>query len=239
MFRPASRSCAKILPMRLLLAFLLLAPQEAGDVRGRVALAPGAKPKLRVKVNYKGPAKSAHKPPSPAPFVVWLEGPPSAKAEGRTAEMLQEGLEFRPKVLAVQAGTVVRFPNADDLQHNVLSYSKAKTFDLGRYSKGESRDVLFDRAGIVELGCEVHANMAGYIVVVDHPYFTLARDDGSFVIPRVPPGAYTLVAWKEGFEPVRSPLEVKADGATLDVQIARANGSNLEAAAAAGGCCAR
>jgi len=223
--------------MRVCLALLLLAPtsQEAGDVRGRVALAPGAKPKKRVKVNYKGPGMSAHKPPSPAPFVVWLEGPPSAKAEGKTAEMLQEGLEFRPKVLAVQAGTVVRFPNADDIQHNVLSYSTAKTFDLGRYSKGESREAVFDRPGVVDLGCEVHPHMSGYIVVVDHPHFALAKEDGSFAIPKVPPGAYTLVAWKEGFEPARRPIEVGAAGATLDVQIARAD----EAEAVGSGCCAR
>jgi plastocyanin len=224
--------------MRVFLALLLLAPaaQESGDVRGRVTLAPGAAPKKRVKVNYKGPGMSAHKAPSASPFVVWLEGPTAPKAEGKTVDMLQEGIEFRPKVLAVRAGTTVRFPNGDEVQHNVMSFSKAKPFDLGRFPKGQSKDVVFDQAGVVEIICEVHPHMRGFVVVVDHPWFAVANDDGSYVLPKVPPGAYTLVAWKEDFEPVRRPIEVGAGGAAFDVQIARAGDPDPDQALA---CCAR
>lgn len=239
MFRPASRSYAKILPMRVCLALLLLAPQEAGDVRGRVSLAPDASPKKKIKVNYKAPGMSARKPPSPSPAVVWLEGAPASKAEPASVDMLQEGLEFRPRVLAVRAGTTVRFPNGDDVQHNVLSLSEARPFDLGRYPKGQSKDVLFDKPGLVEVSCDVHAHMKAFVLVVDHPWFAVAKEDGSYVLPKVPPGVYTLVAWKEGFEPVRRPLEVAAGGAALDVQIARAVDSDREQAAAAAVCCAR
>lgn len=224
----------------LLVAVLLLpAPQEAGDVAGKVTLAPGAAPKKRLRLRYAPEGLAGHKAESPSPAVVWLEGPPAAKAAGRTAELLQEGLEFRPRVLAVQAGTTVRFPNGDDVQHNVLSYSKARRFDLGRYAKGESKDVVFDEKGLVEISCEVHPHMRGFVVVVEHPWFAVAGDDGSYVLPKVPAGAYTLVAWKEGFEPVKREIVVTGKGATLDVQIARGGEVPPDRTAGPAGCCAR
>ena len=227
--------------MRALLFGLLLlpAPQEAVDLQGKVTLAAGATPKKRLKVNYQGPGIAARKPESPAPIVVWLEGPPASKAQGKIERMLQEGLEFRPKVLAVQAGTTVSFPNGDDVQHNVFSYSKAKRFDLGRYPKGESKDVVFEQKGLVEVSCEVHEHMRGYVVVVDHPWFAVVRDDGSYLIPRVPAGKHTLVAWKEGFEPVRKEIEVGGKGGTADLQIAREGDPDPDRTAGPAGCCGR
>lgn len=223
--------------MRALLLTLLLfpAPQEAVDVQGKVTLAPGATPKKRLKVNYKGPGLAARKPESPAPIVVWLEGPPASTAPGKTAEVLQEGLEFRPKVLVVQTGTTVKFPNADDVAHNVFSYSKPKRFDLGRYGKGESKDVVFDEKGLVEVGCEVHEHMRGYVLVVEHSWFTLAKEDGSFVLPKVPPGKHVLVAWKEGFEPVRR--EIETGGGPVELKIAHEGGVVPDGTALAGRCC--
>lgn len=227
--------------MRVLLLCLLLPPlpQEAGDVTGTVAVAEGATPKKRLKVRYTGPGLADRKEPAPSPAVVWLEGPPAAKAEGKAVEMLQEGLEFRPRVLAVQAGTTVRFPNGDNVQHNVFSYSKAKRFDLGRFPKGESKDVTFDQPGIVDVCCEVHEHMKAFIIVAPHAHVATARADGSFVLPKVPPGKYTLLAWKEGFEPLRREVDVAAGGAKVDLRISRAGDVLPAGTAAVGGCCAR
>ncbi|MFH1068631.1 MAG: hypothetical protein V1794_03320, partial [Candidatus Glassbacteria bacterium] len=104
----------------------------------------------------------------PAPFV-----PPKEKLEIR-----QQNKTFVPHVLPVQVGSTVGFPNLDPLYHNVFSYSHAKRFDLGRYQKGKSKEVTFDKAGIVEVYCEIHENMLAYIVVVDSPYFTRADSEG-------------------------------------------------------------
>jgi plastocyanin len=214
-----------------LLAGLLLgagpAVQEKATLSGKVAVTAGAKPKKRLVVRYTGPGLEFRKDPSPSFPVVWLEGPPAVKAEGRTAELRQEGLEFRPRVLAVQAGTVVKFPNDDDLQHNVFSYSRTRRFDLGRYAKGESKDVVFDQKGVVDVACEIHQHMRGFIVVVDHPHFAVADKDGAFTIPDVPPGSYTLAAWAEGFDPVRQPVEVKAGAGPVEIRIASARDVDL------------
>ncbi len=209
--------------MRLCLALVLLwAPQEASTVSGKISAPDGAaQKKLRLKIKYAGPGVTGPTKPDPSPAVVWLEGAGAVKMDPRTVEVRQEGIEFRPRVLAVPLGSTVRFPNADDVFHNVFSYSKAERFDLGKYPKGESKSVTFEKKGLVDVRCEVHDHMRNYIHVFDHPYYAVAAEDGTYTIPKVPPGKYTLVAWKEFFDPVRQEIEVKADGLKVDLSLTR------------------
>ena len=206
--------------MRLCLVLLLLAsPQDGAAVSGKVAASDGAAQKrLRTKL-YGTDIVVGRKDADPTLAVVWLEGVAPAKAEPKSAVLRQEGLEFRPRAAAVTVGSKVDFPNEDDLFHNIFSFSRAQRIEVGSYPKGESKSVVFERKGLVELRCEVHKHMRAYIHVFDHPYFAVAAADGSYSIPKVPPGKYTLVAWKEFFEPVRQDIEVKADGAKIDVTL--------------------
>jgi plastocyanin len=209
--------------MRLCLAFLLLcSPQEGGAVSGKVSAPDGvAQKKLRQKIKYGGPGIEKHTPADPSPAVVWLEKVPAVRMEPKAIEIRQEGLELRPRVVAIPVGSTVRFPNGDDVFHNVFSLSKSKRFDLGRYPKGESKAETFDVKGQVDLRCEVHDHIRGFIHVFDHPYFAIAAEDGGYSIPKVPPGKYTLVAWKEFFDPVRLEIEVGAGGAKVDPALSR------------------
>jgi len=211
--------------VKTLLALILVlgAPlQEGATVSGKVAGPEGAaQKKLRMRIKYAGPGVESRKDPDPSPAVVWLEGPAAVKMDSKTLEIRQEGIEFRPRVLAIPAGSTIKFPNGDDVFHNVFSFSKAERFDLGRYPKGESKSVTFDKKGLVDVRCEVHDHMRSYVHVFDHPYYAVAAADGSYAIPKVPPGKYTLVAWKEFFDPVRQEIEVKVDGAKVDVTLAR------------------
>jgi len=107
----------------------------------------------------------------------------------------QKNETFVPHVLPVLVGTKVRFLNSDDVYHNVFSFSPAKTFDLGRYKKGKTRSVTFDRPGIVKVYCDIHTQMNAFILVLENPYFALTGDDGSFEIHDIPAGTYVLKAW--------------------------------------------
>src|SRR6516165_4186326 len=102
--------------MRLCLALLLLvSPQEGASVSGKIAAPDGTSQKrLRTKL-YGTEAVAGHKDPDPTLAVVWLEGVAPAKVESKSAVIRQEGLEFRPRALAVGAGSKVEFPNEDDL----------------------------------------------------------------------------------------------------------------------------
>jgi hypothetical protein len=118
----------------------------------------------------------------------------------------------------VGVGTTVSFPNADPFFHNVFSYSSAKRFDLGRYPRGESKQVVFEEAGIVDVFCEVHEFMRSAVVVVESPYHAIVGDDFRFVIGDVPPGEYTLVVWHADLGMVEQQVTVTA-GTAVRVSI--------------------
>jgi plastocyanin len=135
---------------------------------------------------------------NPSNTVIWvddIEG--SFPAPQRLAVMEQKALRFVPHVLAVQAGTTVEFPNHDPLSHNVFSISEPKRFNLGLYANGVTRRLIFDKPGVVELLCNVHLEMSGYIVVVKNPFFASPDVNGTYRISDVPAGRHRLRYWRE------------------------------------------
>lgn len=143
--------------------------------------------------------------------VVWLEGgggrPAPVQAEISTAEKA-----FSPHVLVLPVGSTVAFPNHDPFNHNVFSLSEEQPFDLGLYGRGEARSIKLERAGIIRVYCNVHAQMSALLVVRDGAYFTQPSGDGSFLLPAVPPGHYILHAWHERALELTQPLDVPAAG---------------------------
>ena len=142
--------------------------------------------------------------------VVYVEKIPGRRfAPGPRATMDQVRLAFVPHVLHVVTGTTVAFPNSDDVRHNVFSASKAKRFNLGTYPKGVTRHVVFDTPGLVELLCNVHAEMSAYIIVADTPYAEPVQADGSYVLMNVPAGTLTVTAWHEKLREQRQVVTVR------------------------------
>jgi plastocyanin len=121
--------------------------------------------------------------------------PLAAAGAHPTAVMDQRGLAFVPHVLVIVAGTEVRFPNSDNVNHQVYSFSKPKTFQLPLYKGRSQAPVLFDRPGLVVLGCNIHDEMVGYIYVTETPYFGQTAADGTLTLRAIPDGAYRLNVW--------------------------------------------
>jgi plastocyanin len=131
--------------------------------------------------------------------VVWLEAPHAAVSPSAAKIVLdQRNLNFYPHVLAVRVGTTVDFPNNDRVFHNVFSFRDGKRFDLGMYPIGTLRRVTFDKPGLSRLFCNIHPNMAAYVMAVDTPYFSVADGQGAFTILAVPPATYTYHTWRPG-----------------------------------------
>ena len=128
-------------------------------------------------------------------MAVILEGGSVPGKPPLTAVLDQRGTRFDADVLIVPVGSTVEFPNSDPIFHNVFSLSKAQPFDLGFYPRGQSRSVKFNRPGIVQVYCHIHANMYAAIVVTASPWFAKPAGDGSFSFRGVPPGHYRLTAW--------------------------------------------
>ena len=84
-----------------------------------------------------------------------------------SAEIYQKDRAFHPRVLVVPVGSSVDFPNRDNTQHHVYSFSPAKTFSIELYAGRPEAPIIFDKPGIVELGCNIHDYMQGFVVVTD------------------------------------------------------------------------
>lgn len=119
----------------------------------------------------------------------------SPEAAPATAEVDQRNKEFLPYVLAVQAGTKVRFPNNDNIRHHVYSFSPAKTFELPLYAGTPAAPVVFDKPGVVILGCNIHDWMVGYVYVSESPHFAKSGGDGKATVADLPAGDYKVRIW--------------------------------------------
>jgi plastocyanin len=187
--------------------------QPSGTVIGRVTLTTGHRAPMSAAAY--GRRGVAPKPTSVAPetrkVVVYLSGAKTATAPApMRVKIAQRGEQFVPPVTVITVGSTVEFPNEDPFFHNVFSLSRARAFDLGRYPSGESRDRSFPRPGVVKVYCDIHSQMSALIMVLDHAWFTIPDEDGTFTLPSVPAGDYTLVAWHERIGEQRQRINVGA-----------------------------
>ena len=118
-----------------------------------------------------------------------------ADARAKTVAIAQVEREFVPYVTVLQTGTTASFPNRDPIQHHVYSFSPAKSFEIKLYSGRSPGEILFDKPGVVTLGCNIHDWMVGYVLVVSTPYFAKTDADGKASLRDVPAGSYEIHAW--------------------------------------------
>jgi plastocyanin len=137
---------------------------------------------------------------------------------GGTPAMEQKDQCFRPRALAVSVGATIAFPNRDPIFHSVFSVSPAKRFDLGKYGRGKSKSVKFTKVGVVNIFCDIHSDMAGFILVVPNHAFVQPDADGRFALPSLPVGTYTVVAWHPDLKSVHRTVQIPESGdVTVDL----------------------
>jgi plastocyanin len=163
--------------------------------------------------------------------VVFLESR-EAKAAAKPligVEIEQAQRRFTQRVTVVTVGTEVAFPNHDTVRHHVYSFSPAKAFELKLYAGKPANPVLFDKAGIAVLGCNIHDSMMAWVVVVETPYHGVADARGALRLDKVPPGNYRLRSWHPGLPPgapaADEALVVAAGGATARITLPLAAGT--------------
>jgi plastocyanin len=167
-------------------------------------------------VDLHGTARSGDRPEPRA--IVWLDATDTAAPVAPAKPRLdQRNLDFSPRILAVRVGTVVDFPNNDRVFHNVFSFHDGKRFDLGLYPVGTVKHVKFDHPGLSRIFCNIHPNMAAYVMVVDTPHYSVSDTDGRFTIEGVGRGSYTYHAWRPGGPELTGSAVVEA-GRSLDLR---------------------
>ena len=150
--------------------------------------------------------------------VVYIDAIPGKTFPATTqhVEMDQKGLMFMPHLLVVEKGATVDFKNDDSVEHNVfwqaISGNKSLGHNMGTWPRGQQRSFKFDNPGVVPLLCNVHPDMAAYIVVSPTPYFAETDKTGAFKIENVPNGSYKLTAWNEAGKGKTQSVQVTVSG---------------------------
>lgn len=128
--------------------------------------------------------------------VIYVEMEGAAGAgKAAAAQIEQKGLKFLPLVTVVQTGATINFPNNDKVRHHIYSFSPAHKFDQKLYSGQAASPQVFDKAGTVVLGCNIHDKMIAYVKVVDTPYFAKTDGAGAARIELPAAGKYVVRAW--------------------------------------------
>ena len=195
------------------------APSATGRVEGLVIISKALaarRPRFRL---YGGDGAAMLPPAAAEPnerdnVIVYLtpaSGEPAEDQRSRIgrAEMQQRDERFVPHVLPVVRGTTVEFPNEDFVFHNVFSLSSTKSFDLGRYPRGASKSIVFDRVGTIQVFCHIHSDMSAVVLVLANPLFTRPDSTGRFALDAVPAGDYIVTGWHERIRPITRRLRVE------------------------------
>jgi plastocyanin len=125
--------------------------------------------------------------------------------------------QFVPYVKPIFVGSKIHFPNSDNIRHQVYSFSPAKKFELPLYGGTDAPPVVFDKPGVVVLGCNIHDWMVGYIYVSETPFFAKTEASGKAAIDDLPPGEYSVRIWhpsmEHGEDATARRVVINADGA--------------------------
>jgi len=179
-------------------------PSGAGIVKGSITI--GGKPATGAVVSIEGLSKEQLK------TRISLHKPQKRMID-------QRNLKFIPTVVAVMVGESVDFPNNDKSWHNVYSKGGANDFDLGLYPPGKIRSKKFDKPGVSRILCNAHPDMEAFVVVKDHPFFSVTDNRGNYQIENVPLGKVRVQTWYPNLEVRSETVEIVRDGEVFALNV--------------------
>ena len=156
-----------------------------------------------------------------AQAVVFVQEPAAVApvAGSSNAIMDQFNKTFVPEMLPIAVGTQVKFPNRDQIRHHVYSFSRPKRFELPLYTGEDAPPVLFDKPGVVKIGCNIHDWMSAIILVLPNDRFAVTREDGTFSLPGLDAGKYTITAWHAQSRDKTEDIAQRVEIASSDPQL--------------------
>jgi len=157
-----------------------------------------------------------------ADAVVYAEGSAPLLKSPPQVEIEQKDKKFIPLVSVIQTGTAINFPNNDTVRHHAYSFSTPKPFELKLYAGTPAKPIIFDKAGTVVVGCNIHDQMIAYIQIVDTPFFAKTDASGKARISNIVAGKYALKTWHYK-QAAGAPVDEQAinykDDATITVKL--------------------
>lgn len=143
--------------------------------------------------------------------VVFIEDIAKGKALSPTEVKLdQKDCEYHPHVLAFAAGSTLEVINPDGILHNIHSYSKKNSpFNFAQPKFKKTLTVKIEKPEIINVKCDVHNWMNGWLFSAENPYFSVTDMHGGFKLTDVPPGTYTVKVWHETLGTLTQKVTVK------------------------------
>ena len=194
------------MPLAIVLAALALVPATRPTAQGQSAVVRG-RVEIGIPITARRPTAAYPTRTVPTPalapeserrhVVVYLRDARPQDVSPMRVAIWQRNESFTPRVVAVTVGSEVEFPNDDGIYHNVFSLSRANSFNLGRYPRGHTKSVRFDKPGVVKVFCEIHSHMSATVMIFNHSWFAVPDDDGRFELPPIPAGDRQITAWHE------------------------------------------
>ncbi|HXO20253.1 MAG TPA: carboxypeptidase regulatory-like domain-containing protein [Thermoanaerobaculia bacterium] len=221
--------------------YQVVPPKNGGTIEGRVTL-PGAVPPVPPVTTTKNQDVCGKTVPSPKAtvvdpkthgvewVVVYLDNVTQGKAPADQYAIANQGCAFHPHVLAAMQGKTFQLENKDPVLHNThIRFSGRTLLNVAlSFHEGDAMyhpikdQRILSHAGLVNVNCDAHEWMAGYVEVLTNPYFAVTGPDGSYKITDVPPGPYTVKVWHENLGEKTDKVTVPAGGkATLDITFAK------------------
>ncbi|MBT9583374.1 hypothetical protein IV102_08490 [bacterium] len=195
---------------------------QAGTIEGSVEIRSplGRKPKGSLQRHpgvvggplYQGPSRNPTRIDENANVVIFLLDTPGGQNKPARVRLDQKNRQFAPYVLPIYQGSTVEFVNGDSIFHSVYSQSECRPFHLPEYPQGESREITFPQAGIVELFCAIHPEMNAYLLVLDSGFFASPDAGHQFRLDNVPAGKHVIKAWHPRLPAVTKVIDVPAKG---------------------------
>jgi plastocyanin len=138
-------------------------------------------------------------------------------------ELDQKECTFVPHVVVAPVNSPVLFLNTDRLLHNLHSTSRSNPRFNRAQPKGRTIQMAFKTPEIIQIECDLHTWMSAWVVVADHPFYTVTKDHGEFILENVPPGSYTLRVWQESLGTATQDVTVAAKlGANVTIEMSAA-----------------
>ena len=156
--------------------------------------------------------------------VVSLQNPPpdaTWKAPLSPVQIDQQQCVFVPRVVIVPVGGTVEFLNSDRLLHNIRSRATVNRPFNRTQPKGRTIPMVFQKAELIRVDCDLHPWMRAWVVVAEHPFYTITNDQGEFLLDNVPPGRYTIQLWQEALGTVTKDVSVADGVTTVTVEMSR------------------
>jgi plastocyanin len=122
----------------------------------------------------------------------------------------QKSLAFMPFVDVLRPGDSVVFHNSDATQHHVYSFSPVKAFEFVVAPGTRSAPLVFDKTGVVAVGCNIHDGMISYLYITDAPFAARTDARGRVAFDDLPAGTYDVRVWQPRLPPGRPDLRQKA-----------------------------